>query len=731
MSHVIVYGNGLSNFWGVPTEVKDVNSAERYLKFQIQGPNTEAPIQQVERYYLTYCRRLGANRRIPTGVGDHLLHFAVWAPNAQAVSVVFGYLNQGHIDDQGIGINNACPEVVLTRSRDGVWEGSPEHPYNTFQGLPYMYKVRNKQGELVYRTDIFSRSQIGKGDQEPPHWDGSVETLDGLLSCSVVIDPDVIREEFESTAPNLIAAEEFWATEFSHGRAVPTNLNDLVIYELHIGSLGFGRATSGDLSDAIELLHHLRTLGVNAVELMPMAEFEGKVGWGYGNTHHLCVESSAGGRDKYRHFVRECHRNGIAVIQDVCYNHYAQKATRAEWTYDSTLAEDNIYYWYEGRSSQYSDSSGGYIDNGSSGYTPRFWNENVRQQFISSAAFLIEEMHVDGLRVDLTDAIHRDNKLHADGREIGHANVFGQKFLRQWSRTLYMIKPSVMLIAEDHTRWDAVTKLPAQDGLGFQARWEVEFYHSLIGDSNHSAGRPRLLLNAGFGGNNALEFDKFSETLYNTQYRRVVFPESHDEAGNAEGTARTILVAVNHAPVFGPTRTVAEARCRLCYGLSLLSAATPMFFMGEEVGAQQPYKYEGFIHHREDIIGLRDGIGASMFHFYRDLISLRKRLASIRSHNIDVLHQSNSNRVIAFKRWSGNEEVIVVGSLNNSAFSNGYTVWKDATAIPNGTWKEVFNSDSAFYGGQNIGNYGQAIQVTTNRLNVVLPANSFVVFVKQ
>jgi 1,4-alpha-glucan branching enzyme len=127
-----------------------------------------------------------------------------------------------------------------------------------------------------------------------------------------------------------------------------------------------------------------------------------------------------------------------------------------------------------------------------------------------------------------------------------------------------------------------------------------------------------------------------------------------------------------------------------------------MFFVGEEVGAQQPYRFDDFIDHRENIIGLRNGIGGSMFHFYQDLISLRKRLDSIRSHNIDILHQSNSNRVIAFKRWTGNQEVIVVASLNNSAFSNGYTVWKDTTAIPNASWKEIFNSDSAFYGGENI-----------------------------
>ena len=146
-----------------------------------------------------------------------------------------------------------------------------------------------------------------------------------------------------------------------------------------------------------------------------MAEFPATLGWGYGDTHHFCVESSAGGRDKYRHFVRECHRRGIAVIQDVVYNHYDNEAERPQWQYDSTAPEENIYYWYEGRPSDYAFPDGGYLDNGSSGFTPRFWEEIVRQQFISSAAFLIEEMHVDGLRVDLTQAIHRDNALHAEG----------------------------------------------------------------------------------------------------------------------------------------------------------------------------------------------------------------------------------------------------------------------------------------------------------------------------
>jgi 1,4-alpha-glucan branching enzyme len=161
----------------------------------------------------------------------------------------------------------------------------------------------------------------------------------------------VVRRGFQSAPagaePDLIPAEEFWATEFTPGLPVPTRLEDLVIYELHVGSLGFGKTGPGNLGDAFAFLDHLVALGVNAVELLPMAEFDGTAQWGYGSSHHCCIESSAGGRDKYRHFVRECHRRGIAVIQDVVYNHYAAEAERAEWQVDSNLPEENIYYWYE------------------------------------------------------------------------------------------------------------------------------------------------------------------------------------------------------------------------------------------------------------------------------------------------------------------------------------------------------------------------------------------------
>ena len=737
---VILDGPQGANFWGVPTEVQDVNSVARHRQFRL---NREATTPQIERYYFTYGRRLGANKHFTAGSSTPGLRFGIWAPNAKNVEVVFGNPASGYIADDSSGANQTQPVITLTQLADGIWEGEPQGDFEMFKSLPYMYRILNAQGQHVYRTDIFSRSQIGRGNINPAKtaWPGTVETLDGSVSCSVVIDVDVVRRNFASTPCGMkldcIPSEEFWTRESTSGLPVPSHLEDLVIYELHVGSLGFGKPGPGDLSDALQFLDHLVELGVNAIELLPMAEFSGNTAWGYGDSHHFCIESSAGGRDKYRHLVRECHQRGIAVIQDVVYNHYDNEAERAQWQYDSTLPEENIYYWYEGRSSDYRkhDGSpfpeGGYLDNGSTGFTPRFSEEIVRQQFISSAAFLIEEMHVDGLRVDLTQAIHRDNTLHADGRLIANANVFGQKFLREWSRTLRMISPTVMLIAEDHTGWDAVTKPPAQGGLGFSAKWELAFYHQLIGDSDMAGNRARLLKQAGFGGNEPLQMDWFASALYDSRYDQVVFHESHDEAGNAGGTARTMVTAVNGAPVIGATRIAAEARSRVCCGLTLLSAGIPMFFMGEEIGALKHYTFDRFLLNRENIIGERTGNGKALFRFYQDLISLNRRLRSIRSQDIDILHQSNFNRVIAFKRWRGDEEVIIVASLNNIAFADGYVIEKDLLAIPNAGWKEIFNSDAAIYGGQNTGNGGASIPSNQGRLNVIVPANSFVVLVKQ
>lgn len=721
-------GPGGANSWGINLEVPDGNSRARTRRFTlpVAGGSSE------ERYYFTYASRLGAQKHY-AGAAEPGIRFSVWAPNAKTVEVVFGLKDNGYIANTGVGIDPALPVVPLRPAGGGIWHGIPAGKFSDFAGLPYMFRIKNAQGQTVYRTDIHSRWQIGRGWKNPAvssDWDGDPDELDGTVSCSVVIDQDVVREEFEPTTdpPKLMTDDEFWTGEFTPAKPVPSRLNDLVIYELHVGSLGYPGAGPGTLADALKLLDYLEALGVNAVELLPVSEYSGNLGWGYGDTHHFVIESSAGGRDKYKHFVRACHRRGIAVIQDVCYNHFDREAERAESQYDSTAPQQNIYYWYEGRPEDHPAPENGYLQNGSSGRAPRYWEEPVRQLFISSAAEFVAEFHVDGLRVDLTQAFHRDNHLEMEnGWKVEAANLFGQKLLREWTGTLKALRPSVMLIAEDHSGWDAVTRLPDAGGLGFDATWFAAFYHALIGDSDMAGGEARLLREAGFGYDGPLPIEGFSGRLWETQFGKVAYHESHDEAGNSGGTARTTKVAVNGAALVGVTRAFAEARCRVVAGLSILSAGAPMFFMGEEIVAQKASRYDNISTAKEDLFGERAGAGAKMFRYYQDLIAFRRSNPAARSHHLDVIHALGSSRVIAFTRREGANDLLVVACLRNSPYWDGYVIETGPDRLPAGGWREAFNSDAGIYGGDGVGNFGAVVPVSDGRIQLRLPANGLLI----
>jgi len=513
----------------------------------------------------------------------------------------------------------------------------------------------------------------------------------------------------------------------------------LIIYELHVASLAAGRKNAngddepGTFNDAIKLLdEHIVPLGVNAIELLPVAEFGGHDEWGYGDTHYYALEFRSGGRDQFKHFIRACHQRGIAVILDVVYNHFSPRAERAEDRFDSDAPEKNIYYWYEGRPTDYRSPDGGYIDNGSTGRAPRYWEERVRQLFISSAAALITEFHIDGFRVDLTQAIHRDNYLHENGTVVSSANIFGAKFLREWSRTLKMLKPSVFLIAEDHTGWEKVTQPADSGGLGFDATWYVDFYHNLVGVPADDWAS--VVARAGWGGDAPLNMDALTGSLAWTGQQKVAYHISHDEAGNSgqdepnpdKRSHRTLVQAVHGASNLASSRNWAEARCRFAVGLSMLSAATPMFLMGEEVGFINDYRYNDYLKLREDLNAERTGAGAYLFRFYQDLIAFRKTHPAVRCREIEILHMRSDNRVIVFRRRTGYDDLLVFASLNNQPFSAGY--WVYHSSLEDGLWREVFNSDAAVYGGNNIGNSGGTIMTRGGYIGPALPYSGFVVF---
>jgi 1,4-alpha-glucan branching enzyme len=428
----------------------------------------------------------------------------------------------------------------------------------------------------------------------------------------------------------------------------------------------------------------------------------------------------------------------MVVILDVVFNHFSHDAERAEWMYDSTAPEQNIYYWYEGLPGDYPEfnasagagraGQGGYVDNVSTAWAPRYWDPMVRRMFVSSLLALVTEFKIDGFRFDQTTSIHAYNVLHANGHPVADANVFGQKFLREATRALRLVKPDILLTAEDHSNWDAVTTPNDEGGMGFGAVWYADHYHHLIGDTDKGADYAKILKTAGLGDNRPLALDYFARALAASGGHKVVYHESHDEAGNGRLTDRTINVAVNGAPLIGPTRQAAEARVRVVAGITLLSAGTPMFLFGEEVGAQRQFLYGKVLANREDYVGLRGAEGANLFNFYTALIRLRldPLKPALRSRNIEVVFVHNADRLIAFRRWNETQNFLVIASFNNEPFASpSYVLRSDR--LGDERWREIFNSDAKPFGGSSIGNFG-GVRGFPGGIDCVIPANGLLVF---
>ena len=169
--------------------------------------------------------------------------------------------------------------------------------------------------------------------------------------------------------------------------------NELVIYEMHIGSFfADEKGKPGDFDTAMEKLGHLNRLGVNALQIMPIAEFAGDYSWGYNPAQIFAVEVIYGGPDDFKRFVREAHKRGFAMIQDVVYNHFGP-SDLALWQFDGWRENEKggIYFYNDHRSETPWGST-----------RPDYGREEVRRYIHDNAMMWIEEYHIDGLRYDST-----------------------------------------------------------------------------------------------------------------------------------------------------------------------------------------------------------------------------------------------------------------------------------------------------------------------------------------
>ncbi|HEX8040668.1 MAG TPA: malto-oligosyltrehalose trehalohydrolase [Chryseosolibacter sp.] len=341
-------------------------------------------------------------------------------------------------------------------------------------------------------------------------------------------------------------------------------LKELVLYELHVGTF----TPAGTFEAIIPRLEELSEIGINAIELMPVAQFPGNRNWGYDGVFPFAVQNSYGGPGGLKKFVNACHQQGIAVIVDVVYNHIGPEGNYFK-EFAPYFTKKYVTPW--GDAINFDDA----------------WCDGVREYFRNNALYWFHHYHVDGLRLDATHMIFDNCAVHF----CQYLNDEVRKFQE------YVARP-LCLIAESDLNSPRVVNPPAIGGYGFSGQWLDDFHHALY-----------VMLDAGareryidFGSMEQLAKAYKEGFVHSGEYvhfrkRRhgssssgipgdqfVAFTCNHDQVGNRPDGQR-------------PGAFLNFERMRLAAAALILSPYIPMLFMGEEYGEQSPFYY--FISHSD------------------------------------------------------------------------------------------------------------------------------------
>ncbi|MGI8803150.1 MAG: malto-oligosyltrehalose trehalohydrolase, partial [Solirubrobacteraceae bacterium] len=328
-------------------------------------------------------------------------------------------------------------------------------------------------------------------------------------------------------------------------------LHSLVLYELHVGTF----TPEGTFDAVIADLGRLGELGVNAIELMPVADFPGMRGWGYDGVHLSAAHRAYGGPLGLQRLIDAAHGLGIAVVLDVVYNHLGASGVRAFEAFGPYFTERYETFW--GKAINYDDAD----------------SDPVREWVLQSAEGWIRDFHLDGLRLDAIHAIF----------DTGPRHIVAEVCSR-----VHAVNPRALVIAESGLNDPRVIRPAAVGGWDCDAQWADDFHHALrvlltgerdgyyeefgrVADLAKAFARPfvhdgqyssfrRRVFGAPAGDRPARQF--------------VVFDQDHDQVGNR---------------AFGD-RLPAPARPLAAF-CTLLSPFTPMLFMGEEYGEDAPFQF--------------------------------------------------------------------------------------------------------------------------------------------
>ncbi|HEU0208728.1 MAG TPA: 1,4-alpha-glucan branching protein GlgB [Candidatus Udaeobacter sp.] len=355
-------------------------------------------------------------------------YFAVWAPNAQRVSVV------GDFNDWDGRVN---PMRQLLGA--GVWELFLP---GIEQGAHYKFEIRTQTGAVLLKSDPFAFfNQHGK----------STASLVYDLNRYTWNDADWMEARREKEWPR----------------------SAISIYEVHLGSWrrkeGNRQLTYLELADT--LLPYVLEMGYTHIELLPVAEHPFEGSWGYQVTNYYAPTSRFGPPDDFRHFVDQCHQAGIGVIMDWVPAHFPKDA-HALAEFDGT----DLYEHMDPRQGEHQDW-GTLIFN--------YGRNEVRNFLIGNALFWLDKYHIDGLRVDAVASMLYLDYSRKPGQWVpniygGRENLDAIYFLKRFNEVCYEQFPGIITIAEESTSWPGVTRPTYLGGLGFGFKWNMGWMHDFL-----------------------------------------------------------------------------------------------------------------------------------------------------------------------------------------------------------------------------------------------------------
>jgi len=581
--------------------------------------------------------------------------FRVWAPLAQHVYVVLGDVAQ---------YQPQPTDELAKNSATGHWTGF--YP-DVVDGTKYRFFVVGVNHE---------------GFKRDP-WARELE-LHGYPDCAGIVRD---RNNY------------LWHDQGFH----PPAFNDLIVYQFHVGVFYARDEQGNDLRhnrvskflDVLDRVPYLANLGVNALQPLPLVEFQGEWSLGYNGSDlfspemDYCVDLSdldpylrkvnallvnkgcaplkpeelSGQVNQLKAFIDICHLYGLAVIPDVVYNHAGGGFDAQSIDYfdlpEFPDQHNNLYF---------SDQ------NWAGGRVFAFDKPEVRDFLINNAKMFLDEYHADGLRFDEVSVIDRNG---------------GWFFAQQLTDTLRFVKPQAIQIAEYWGDQPPLAVLRPNAGMGFDIA-----YADGIRDAVRS-----VIAEAAGGASAVVHLDRLKSGL---EYARN-FPfawqtynclENHDLLLDMDGDHRKPRIP--KLADWEQTRSwYARSRSRVAMGVLLTAPGVPMLFMGQEFLEDKLWSDSP---QRADLFLWWDGVEGqdrhmSDYHRYtHDLLWLRRHHPALRSEPINVFHVDENNRVLAFHRWIPNlgRDVVVVVSLREETFADR----SYALGFPqSGHWYEVFNSD--------------------------------------